>query len=185
MKLCWLYEKAISRAVDAGSPTPAWVNRHLDQCIKCRQCYQAHVRLTAALTASAPSQVTAPSPFLHARIISALHHEAGRAETPVKILQALRSISIPAFGFLIIAVLWIWKPESPNSTQQPAVSGLVAMNELFGPARGGVDAAKLLEWSENLDQPLESEIRLVVDDAKSALSSLSDNFLPHRLRGAK
>jgi anti-sigma factor RsiW len=185
MKLCWLYEKAISRAVDAGTQTPAWVNRHLDKCIECHQCYQAHVRLTAALTASAQSQVTSPSSFLHARIMSALDQEAGRAETPGRILQALRSILIPAFGLFIIGVLWIWKSESPNSAQQPAVSSLVVMSERVAPARSGVDAAKLLEWSENLDQPLKSEFQLVVDDAKSALSSLSDNFLPHGLGGAK
>jgi hypothetical protein len=111
--------------------------------------------------------------------------EAGRAETRGKILQALRSILIPAFGLFIIGGLWIWKSESPNPTHQPAVSGLVFMSELFDPPRNGVNAAKLLEWSENLDQPLESEIRLVVDDAKSVLSSLSDNFLPHGLGNAK
>ena len=185
MKYCWLYEKAISRAAAAGSQTPAWVNRHLDKCIECRQTYQAHIRLTAALTASAQSQVTSPSPFLHARIMSALDQEAGRAETRGKILQALRSLLIPAFGLFIIGGLWIWKSESPNSTQQPAVSGPVFMSKLFDPPRNGVDAAKLLEWSENLDQPLESEIRLVVDDAKSVLSSLSDKFLPHGLGDAK
>ena len=185
MKHCWLYEKAISRAADAGSQTPAWVNRHLDKCIECRQTYQAHIRLTAALTASAPSQVTSPSPFLHARIMSALDQEAARAETPSKILQALRSILIPAFGLFIIGGLWIWKSESPKSTYQSAVSGLVFQSKLFDPPHNGVDAAKLLEWSENLDQPLESEIRLVVDDAKSVLSSLSDNFLPHGLGDAK
>jgi hypothetical protein len=181
MKHCWLYEKVISRAADAGSQTPAWVNRHLDKCIECRQTYQAHVRLTAALTASAQSQVTSPSPFLHARILSALDQEAGRAETRGKILQALRSILIPAFGLFIIGGLWFWKSESPNSTQQSAASGLVTKSELFDPPRNGVDAAKLLQWSEKLDQPLESEIGLVVDDAKSVLSSLSDKFLPHGL----
>ena len=185
MKYCWLYEKAISRAADAGSQTPAWVNRHLDKCIECRQTYQAHIRLTAALTASAQSQVTSPSPFLHARIMSALDEEAGRVKTRGKILQALRSILIPAFGLFIIGGLWIWKSESPKSTHQSAVSGLVFKSELFDPPHNGVDAAKLLEWSENLDQPLESEIRLVVDDAKSVLSSLSDNFLPHGLGDAK
>src|SRR4030095_3277128 len=120
MKLCWLYEKALSRAADAGSQTPAWVNRHLDRCIECRQGYQAHIRLTAALTASAQSQVTSPSPFLHARIMSALDREVGRAETPGKILQSLRSVLIPAFGLFLLGVLWLWKSESPNSAQQPA-----------------------------------------------------------------
>jgi len=117
--------------------------------------------------------------------MSALDQEAARAETPSKILQALRSILIPAFGLFIIGGLWIWKSESPKSTYQSAVSGLVFKSELFDPPHNGVDAAKLLEWSENLDQPLESEIRLVVDDAKSVLSSLSDNFLPHGLGDAK
>jgi len=185
MKLCWLYEKAISRAADAGSQTPAWVNRHLDKCIECRQTCQTHIRLTAALSASAQSQFTSPSPFLHARIISALDQQTGRAETRGRIFQALRSIVIPAFGLFIIGGLWIWKSESPSSTHQPAGSGLVFMSELLDPPRNGVDAAKLLEWSEKLDQPLESEIRLVVDDAKSVLSSLSDNFLPHGLGDAK
>jgi hypothetical protein len=179
MKLCWLYEKAISRAVDAGSQTPAWVNRHLDQCIECHQSYQAHVRLTAALTASAPSQVASPSPFLHARIMSALDHQTGRDQTLGKIFQALRSVLIPAFGLFLLGLIWLWKSESPNSTQQPAVSSLVAVSERFAPAGSGVNVAKLLKWSENLDQPLENEIHLVVDDAKSAWSSLSDNFLPH------
>jgi hypothetical protein len=77
--------------------------------------------------------------------MSALDQEAGRAETRGKILQALRSLLIPAFGLFIIGGLWIWKSESPNSTQQSAVSGLVFLSE-FAPARSGVD--ELLEWAK-------------------------------------
>ena len=179
MKLCWLYEKAVSRAVDADGELPAWVRRHLDKCIQCREYHQAQVCLTAALIQSAPAELTSPSSFLHARILSALDQQAGVPETQGIGLRALRSLLIPAVGVFIIGIIWLWKPGA--STLRPVVDGqLVGREPLPMPAPNGVDAAALLKWNEKLNQPLESEIYYVVDDAKSALIALGDNFLPHR-----
>ena len=181
MKLCWLYEKAVSRAVDADGEMPAWVTRHLDKCIHCRDYHQAHVCLTAALMESAPAEFTSASSFLRARILSALDQQAGVPETQGMVLRALRSLLIPAFGVFIIGMVWIWKPGASTSTQRPVVDGQLVGRELLPvPAPNGVDAATLLKWNENLNQPLESEIHYVIDDAKSALVALGDNFLPHR-----
>jgi hypothetical protein len=41
----------------------------------------------------------------------------------------------------------------------------------------------VLAFGANLDAPLESELRLVMDDARQALSALSKNFLPTDLAG--
>jgi hypothetical protein len=46
------------------------------------------------------------------------------------------------------------------------------------------NSQKLLELSQRLDQPLETEMAFVVNDAKSALQSLAQNFLPDQLIAA-
>jgi hypothetical protein len=113
--------------------------------------------------------------------LSALDQQAGAPETQGMVLRALRFLLIPAFGVFIIGMVWIWKPGASTSTQRPVVDGQLVGRELLSvPAPNGVDAATLLKWNENLNQPLESEIHYVIDDAKSALIALGDNFLPHR-----
>src|SRR5262249_40943527 len=123
MKLCWLYERAVSRAVDADGEVPAWVTRHLDKCIRCRDYHQAHVCLMAALRESAPAEFRSPSSFLRARILSALDRQGGVPETPGMVVRALRSLLIPAFGVFIIGMVWIWKPGASTSTRRPDVDG--------------------------------------------------------------
>jgi hypothetical protein len=180
MKLCWLYKKAVSRAVDADGKMPAWVTRHLDKCGHCRDHYRAQVCLTAALMESAPAECASPAPFLRSRIISALDQQEGPLPTPGMRFRPLRTWLIPAFGLFIIGMVWIWKPAS-SSTQRPVADGpLVGSAALPVTAPNGVDPAALLKWNENFKQPLESELQDMVDDAKAALLALGDNFLPSK-----
>ena len=46
------------------------------------------------------------------------------------------------------------------------------------------DALQFREWTTKLDEPLANEMKLVVNDAKTAMNSLADNFLPGALRAS-
>jgi len=44
------------------------------------------------------------------------------------------------------------------------------------------DGNQLRQWTGKLDEPLETEMKLVVGDAKTAFNSLANNFLPEKIR---
>ena len=44
------------------------------------------------------------------------------------------------------------------------------------------DARRLRQWTETLDRPLETEMELVVNDAKMAINSLANSFISEKFR---
>lgn len=72
-----------------------------------------------------------------------------------------------------------WRAAAPGAVQNNVPSGRVVLAGLPSlPGQGTV-----LAFGANLDAPLESELGLVMDDARLALSALSRTFLPTDLAG--
>jgi hypothetical protein len=181
MKLCWLYRKAISWAADSQAQVPRWVKPHLLACPDCRRFQQGEMSLSTRLTADAKAHVAEFPPVLHARIMSTLRTEAAKPAQRVLALRWIEAALIPALGALMIAAYCVSKPggshESPSYLA--ASPGASALQTLI-PQSPQSDPSQLLAWTGKLDQPLQSELDFVVSDAKTALQSLAENFLPSR-----
>jgi hypothetical protein len=86
-----------------------------------------------------------------------------------------RAVLVPALGVVAIAAYWLAKAPPQKAALAPSIPPIPAeLAELIPPH----SPAKVLAWTEKLDQPLENEIQFVVSDAKTALLSLTANFLP-------
>ncbi len=177
MKLCWLTRRIIAESVDTSDPLPRWVDRHLSACGECHQFRQTHLKLARELRDVAQSEVIEFPPLLHNRIIAALPDRSREARRPVEVAFSFRQFWAPALGLAAVLALVVWKSERPRPLPQAHVSTEVesSASSLVDPSS---PAPMLVALSERLDEPLESEMKAVVQDARFAFQSLTENFLP-------
>ena len=164
---------------DSPQRMPGWVSRHVAVCPSCRQFQAGQRRLISALSAEARAQSPELPPFLHGRIIASVRKEAKESRRPFALIYWVRAALIPALGVFALASYLTWKPHPPQTRASHRTTHMVAVdlgNSTESVAK--VDPTRLLAWAEKLDQPLESELHLVVGDAKDAFKSLAANFLP-------
>jgi len=181
MIICRLYQTIASSHVDDGTRLPTWTQRHLNNCPRCREFYQSALAITKELSTRTEGDRRSPSPFLHAKVMSAIRSEANAAFEPRP--SRRRSAGVLVLGtaclLLLAGILWVRHPAITGqhpSTSTPAPAD-VAFNVQLP------SAAQVNQWTTALDKPLEKETQLVLNDAKSALNSLKNSFLPEAEEG--
>jgi hypothetical protein len=181
MKLCWFYRKAIAWAADDESPLPAWLEHHLRHCDHCARVRKTEFSLAAGLRRAAAQERRDVPPFLHARILRALDEVAEEScalgQDEKRLINRWWPVLIPFAAVLLLALYGAWKfsviePPTPIMAVQPDPEPTAAKELPTTP--------QLLAWADRIDQPLETELRSVVSDARSAWLALTDNFLPSR-----
>ena len=178
---CWIYRKAIACAADSQSTPPAWVRRHLEACPACQRFHEQEMGLSAALVRQKPALAEFP-PFLHARIVAGLPRQTPEPNLWAMLVPWARAAIIPALSVLLLAGFWAWKLESRKAGTLTAASVETRFAPLLSAAP---DADQVLAWGRKLDQPLEGEMKAVVSDARLALNSLSETFLPSQFTPSK
>ena len=178
MKLCWLCRQAISWAADSHAQVPRWVKPHLLACPDCRGFQEGEMRLSARLRADAGADVPEFPAVLHARILFGLRTKSAKPAQRVPAFRWIEAVLIPALGVLVMAAYCVWKQGGSHEPPSRLVvsPGANALQTLIPRS----DPSQLLAWTGKLDQPLQSELDFVVSDAKTALQSLAENFLPSR-----
>jgi len=137
----------------------------------------------------------APSPFLRGKVMASLSRSGNNIAPPVagplsswrqRILNggvvvwtaALILISASILSVLFLRTL---QYRTHQRTESSAVVFHTATQQLAS-IMSSANAETLFGWSKALDRPLESEIHLVVSDAKTAFHLLAQNFLPENGR---
>jgi len=177
---CWFFKKAIDYRLDERRPLPDLIVRHLRRCAPCRCRYETESRIAKQLAADAGGLRQGAPPFLHARIMARLNrHPAPGSERTRTILSA-PAVAAVAVAAVLAGFIWTQHVASQNRliTQQSVERTAAELSALVQ----APDEVKLEQWSRKLDQPLETELQLVVSDARTAISYLADNFLPEKFR---
>ncbi|HRY49306.1 MAG TPA: hypothetical protein P5186_14755 [Candidatus Paceibacterota bacterium] len=181
---CWLHRRNARRALDLGLNPPLKLQRHLAQCPACRSFYQTELRVIHHLRQSAAADRASAPPFLETRILSALSRsESIREPAPV----GLRPLAFTATGLacVLLAVL-LFLSQQPGS-HPPAItrSGspdphnpIQALEQHWTVVNRELWLSVNAQW----ENPLASELQLVVSDVKTAVNALADNFLPASIR---
>lgn len=173
--LCLLCQWIAARRLDDGAEPPRWIARHLDGCPECRAQHERQRRVARRLTAGAAASRVEPSPFLRARILANLD-AAPVGEISVTQGRGFQFAASALTLALLALLLWprgATEMDEDTTAIRAGSPGRVALAALPGlPARDTV-----LAISSNLDEPLASELRLVMDDAKSAVAVLSRSLL--------
>lgn len=173
--ICLLCQWITVRRLDDGLEPPRWTARHVQRCPECRGQQHRHRAIVERLSASAGASRAQPPPFLRARILANLNAAPAEISNPP---GRWFEFAAGALTLALLALL-LWPRGTEPSDAAPLARragspGRVALAAL--PSLPAQDA--VLALGTNLEEPLASELRLVMDDAKTAMAALSRNFLP-------
>lgn len=185
MITCWLTRRDIAKCLDDDRPLAPKSEQHLHSCAQCAHHYATQQHLVGQLSRQALSDHFEPSPFLRGRIVAAIR-QAAEADTTIPASSPRPSwigglaLSLGAAAAIVIGIAVNRPDPTPASAQLLSkviqLSGEQVIEETTGQS--------FEAWSVALNEPLESELQFVMNDARSAIDSLAENFIPKSLRAA-
>jgi len=182
--ICWIHKKILSRSLDANATPPTGTLQHLRHCTTCSAFYDTQSRIVRELAAGAESCRLQSSPWLEHRIIAELRQEPEGAGMAARRFPSGWRIAATAACLLLGAFLWLQNRPVPDlpvaQTHLGSDTSATDLASLFELPKG----TDFSELSRKLNWPLETEMLLVVTDAKTAMNYLADSFLPEPLRQA-
>ncbi len=182
MIACYYHRKIIRSSLDADSPLPDQTRNHIQKCPGCRKVYESETRIIRELLVAAGTVEQSPSSFLHARIMSSIARSETAAEGGLTRGRPVWAVGLATAFALLVGVLWIRQrtvPDQAMVARPPHPSPIpieLSLNVNIP------DGSQLRQWTGKLDEPLETEMKLVVSDATTAFNSLANNFLPEEVR---
>jgi predicted anti-sigma-YlaC factor YlaD len=167
---CTVVEFISSRCLDDGKEVPAWLQAHFARCAACRERYEQECRIAQQLAASAQSMRREAPPFLHQRILANLESRSSQGHSSRNRLAF--ASALVGLAALVALFYFYPSPTTPrSSSHQIATKASPALAKLSA-------SEDLLALSTKLDEPLQTELRLAINDARTALTSLSHNLFP-------
>jgi hypothetical protein len=164
--------------VDAHNDPGPGLQRHLQACRACRRFYEQELSVSQGLTHSALKERVSPSPFLQARIISAVERSA--PQTHIRPLVGRLAWTVASVAVCLLLVRAVHGPFAPRPVVSKAdLSGVI--KELTMLEKRMPDQQKLQQWSGTVDEPLDKEMRSLFNDARNVAQTLVQNFLPDNL----
>ncbi len=178
---CWLYKWRLTRSLDENCEIGPRVLQHLQSCRPCSEWKSMHTGIAQRLQGEVKLQKEVP-PFLHARIVARLGAETLQ---PQEIGSWLPWASAISLATLVVLAVFIWhRPSNPRPASVIALVEQTELQEVSLPLRLP-NSSMLAEFSRNWDQPLETEMKSVVHDARAAVNLLAFNFLPDTLLASR
>lgn len=177
MAFCWFYRRTISQCLDAAEPLADRTRRHVQSCPDCQTFYATQKRITQNLMDEAAEWRSEPSPFLHGRIMASLERQVPAAEPRAYSFRWVAASVV--LGCLLLGA-FVGLSLRHGNTVPDRAAPMIVNSPLFS-AEQLPSGRELLEWSQSLEQPLQTELDSVVTDAKTAVRVLADNFLPEKL----
>jgi hypothetical protein len=143
--------------------------------------YQAELQLIRRLQSESSEEREEAPPFLRARIMNAVSDLERDVESPVA-----RPFAAAWAGTLTVALLIVFagilvfksevnppgtRPEIASSQFKEAASQVIKIVDL-------AEGARVQTWGAKINQPLENEVKLALNDARTAMDQLALRFLP-------
>ena len=176
---CRFFQARISWRIEAGESLTPRLQRHIAACADCRRYYAGQLALTNLLSAQATQNRPVLSPFLHGKILAALHRDNPQPEPAWPLPRWATALAA------VIAIAGVWlvlNQRTPRGSISPENMAHHSVNN-DSPFGGrdllvAIPKLNLAVVSARLDQPFADEANAVIADAKSAVQMLARNFLP-------
>jgi len=179
MIACWFYKKLIAHNLDE---LPARARAHLETCANCRRHYDSEADIARRLATRAEAERLPASPFLHARIMASLDRSPRETEDNRNRGRLGWAVALGATCLLLLGIFVRWDQASPASPAIHSAAEASSTTALSPLAVRLPPVPQFREWTEKLDEPLETEMQLVVSDARTAMNSLVESLLPDTVR---
>src|SRR6185436_11631447 len=171
--VCKLSRWIVRCRLDDGRELPRWVRRHQERCAACRHQWALERDVVARLFRAAGARISEPPPFLQSRILANLDavpapENSFAGWSPAGALMV--TLAATAI-FLVTHARHDWNSRPPRAAA--GSENVAAVDQELLPAPQAIALV-----GENIDAPLEQELKLVVSDAQTALTALSRNLLP-------
>lgn len=189
MITCWLTRRRIDWEMDDGAEASAAVELHLSRCDACARYRRRQRALVEGLIREA-RQNPSSSPLFFRERASVLPNrycffrgggcrtqsKSGGSSPSARFTWCQGLVWFAAAVVVVVGLLRLPLSEAPA----PSSSELIAKALRFSGGQSLEEAAgqSLQEWIALLNQPLESEIQFLLNDARFAMSSLAASFLP-------
>lgn len=174
MIACWLTRRKIDWELDDGAEVSAAVGLHLSRCAACARYRRRQRALVEGLIREA-RQNPSSSPLFFRERASVLPRYCFFRGGCFAWRQVL--VWFAAAAVVVVGILWLPPGEAPSLSSELIAKAL----HFSGPQTLEETAGRRLqEWSALLNQPLESEIQFLINDARFAMSSLVASFLPEQ-----
>ncbi len=192
MITCWLTRRKIDWEMDDGAEASAAVGLHLSRCAACEGYRRRQRALVEGLIREA-RQNPPSSPLFFRERASVLPKRSGSFDGGRCRTQAMNARDLPGakfawrqglvwFAAAAVVVVVVGLLRMPLSEAPSPSSELIAQALRFSGGQALEEAAgqSIQKWSGLLNQPLESEIQFLMNDARFAMSSLAASFLPEQ-----
>jgi hypothetical protein len=178
---CLHFRRIISRSADEDAPLPPAARDHIAQCPDCRRVFQTEREIVRRLALGAPAQKQQqPAPFLHARIMARIASAPPASRRVAQFSRLLRPAAVAAVCLLLTIVLLHPGPKPPSGERARIQAQLPAATAA---SLNPPDTTPLADWAASPANPLETEMRAIIHDARGATTALADNFFPDLRRG--
>jgi len=172
---CFIYRRKLSACVDAENKLETGLRRHIEICQPCHRFYEQELSIARGLAGGAAKERVTASPFLRARVMTAIDRAERAPSRPVLSTRLAWAGGLAAA--CVILFLMVHGPLAPHRAVAPAdVHGV--LKELTKLGKEIPDQQKLQQWSGTVDLPLDKEMRSLLHDARNVAQTLVVNFLP-------
>ncbi len=178
--MCRYFQFTINRALDDDRPLARRVQRHLTRCAVCRDYHESRRSLANELRARVPRPSVEASPYLRNRILNEIKAGSRRTAPAFSSRWVAAGCAVALFALTILFVRRPAEPAAPlivagEVSSKPAPP---AATRLLETTTRHADGGQLLRAATQLDRPLQIEMGLVLNDARTALRSLQTEFVP-------
>ncbi len=175
MIICWLHQRNISSHLDANMPLANSTRRHLECCPRCRSFHESGAAIAVDLKACVQRERAHPSPYLHSKIMANVRAQRNGDTEPAR-GRLVWAMTLGTACLLAAATFWLRQPPAPSHAMEASAPPAEPVLNVQLP-----NAAQVAKWTKTLDAPLENETQLVLNDAKVAIRTLAQSFLPEDL----
>lgn len=183
---CWFFRRSITRTFENDQPLSIDLESHLLACQDCRHFHESEGRVVNKLRHGVLSREDAAPAFLHRKIMARIERE--RFESAPRPVSRLPGWSTAAAAALVLSIGFFTVSVKFRSSHTEQTGSKAAQLDEYFTANNSRELPIRLpapgimrQLTMHLDQPLETELQAMLQDAQSAIHLLAHNFLPENV----